>query len=166
MGGTVRAHSEGPGKGSEFVVRLPALAGVPAAREAHSAAVPAAVPQWRVLVVDDNRDAADALAMLLRHSGHETFVAYDGASAFASAETHRPDVMLLDIGLPGMSGHDVCRRMRQEPWGQNIRMIALTGWGQEDDRRKSREAGFDGHLVKPVDIAAVLQQFQRVSAAG
>lgn len=165
-GGTVRAQSEGPGKGSEFIVQLPALAGVPAVPESDAPAVPAAAQQWRVLVVDDNRDAADALAMLLRYSGHETFVAYDGASAFASAEQHRPDVMLLDIGLPGMSGHDVCRRMRQEPWGRDIRMIALTGWGQEDDRRKSREAGFDGHLVKPVDIAAVLQQFQRVSAAG
>ena len=91
----------------------------------------------RVLIVDDNRDAADALAMLLQHTGHDTFVAYDGKAAFAAAETHRPDVILLDIGLPGISGHDVCRQMREQPWGRNIRMIALTGWGQEEDRRKS-----------------------------
>ena len=162
-GGSVRAHSDGPGQGSEFVVRLPALATAPAVGE--SLVPEAAAPvRRRVLVVDDNRDAADALALLLQHNGHETFVAYDGAEAFAAADQYRPDVMLLDIGLPGMNGHDVCRQMRQQPWGKRIRMIALTGWGQEDDRQKSREAGFDGHLVKPVEIAAVLQQFQRAPA--
>jgi len=93
-------------------------------------------------------------------------VAYDGKTALAAAETDRPDVVLLDIGLPGMSGHDVCRQVREQPWGRHIRMIALTGWGQEEDRRKSREAGFDGHLVKPIDIAAVLEQFQRAPALG
>jgi CheY-like chemotaxis protein len=165
-GGSVHASSEGPGKGSEFVARLPALAGAPQTLKSQVPEATSPAMRRRVLIVDDNRDAADALALLLQHTGHETFVAYDGAAAFSAAEAHRPDVILLDIGLPGLSGHDVCRQMREQPWGQRIRMIALTGWGQEEDRRKSREAGFDGHLVKPVDIAAVLQQFQRASALG
>jgi CheY-like chemotaxis protein len=149
-GGSVQASSDGPGKGSEFVVRLPVLAGVP---ETLTPTVPEkAAPsvRRRVLIVDDNRDAADALAMLLQHTGHDTFVAYDGPAAFTAAETHRPEVILLDIGLPGMSGHEVCRQMRAQVWGQHIRMIALTGWGQDEDRRKARAAGFDAHLVKPV----------------
>jgi PAS domain S-box-containing protein len=165
-GGSVHARSDGPGKGSEFIVRLPALAQPPRAQKSPVPDVAAPAMRRRVLIVDDNRDAADALAMLLRHTGHDAFVAYDGRAAFAAAETHRPDVVLLDIGLPGMSGHDVCRQVREQPWGRNIRMIALTGWGQEEDRRKSTEAGFDGHLVKPVDIAAVLEQFQRAPALG
>jgi CheY-like chemotaxis protein len=165
-GGSVHARSDGPGKGSEFIVRLPALAQAPQTRKSQAPAAAAAAMRRRVLIVDDNRDAADALAMLLRHTGHEAFVAYDGTAAFTAAETHRPDVILLDIGLPGMSGHDVCRQLREQPWGRSIRMIALTGWGQEEDRRKSTEAGFDGHLVKPVDIAAVLEQFQRAPALG
>ena len=165
-GGSVHARSEGPGKGSEFVVRMPALARAPETLKSEAPAAAAAAMRRRVLIVDDNRDAADALAMLLRHTGHDALVAYDGQGALTAAETHRPDVILLDIGLPGMSGHDVCRHMREQPWGRSIRMIALTGWGQEEDRRKSTEAGFDGHLVKPVDIAAVLEQFQRAPALG
>jgi PAS domain S-box-containing protein len=165
-GGSVHASSEGPGKGAEFTVRLPALIGEPRTKTSQVPESSGPAIQRRVLIVDDNRDAADALAMLLRQTGHETFVAYDGAAALAAAETHRPDIILLDIGLPGMSGHDVCRQVRQEPWGRDIRMIALTGWGQEEDRRKSADAGFDGHLVKPVDIAAVLQQFPRAPALG
>ncbi len=90
--------------------------------------------------------------MLLRIEGNETFTAHDGVEAVAEAEKHRPDVILLDIGLPKMSGHEVCRHIRRQPWGQSIVLVALTGWGQEEDRRKSREAGFDGHLVKPVDF--------------
>jgi PAS domain S-box-containing protein len=164
-GGSVYATSEGHGRGSEFIVRLPALAEVPDTQKSQA---PPAAPaiRRRVLIVDDNRDAADALAMLLKHSGHDAFVAYDGRAAFAAAETHRPNVILLDIGLPGMSGHDVCRQIRDQSWGRIIRMIALTGWGQEEDRRKSHEAGFDGHLVKPVDLSAVLQQFQHAPALG
>ena len=165
-GGSVHARSDGPGKGSEFIVRLPALAQAPQTEKSQAPAAAAAAMRRRVLIVDDNRDAADALAMLLRHTGHDASVAYDGKAALAAAETHRPDVILLDIGLPGMSGHDVCRQVREQPWGRNIRMIALTGWGQEEDRRKSTEAGFDGHLVKPVDMAAVLEQFQRAPALG
>jgi CheY-like chemotaxis protein/two-component sensor histidine kinase len=164
-GGAVGVHSDGPGRGTEFTVRLPALDEVPKTSPSESAQPHVQGPRRRVLVVDDNRDAATALAMLLQHSGHETFVAYDGPAAVAAAEKHRPDVVLLDIGLPGMTGHDVCRQIRQQPWGANIKMIALTGWGQEEDRRKSSEAGFDGHLVKPVELAALLQQFQDVPTA-
>ena len=165
-GGTVQVHSGGPGKGSEFVVTLPALAGVPDAEPVSAPNVHGAKVRRRVLVVDDNRDAATALSLLLQHSGHETFVAFDGPGAVSAAETHRPDIVLLDIGLPGMTGHDVCRQIREQPWGANIRMIALTGWGQEEDRRKSQDAGFDGHLVKPVEMAALMQQFQDAPAAG
>jgi CheY-like chemotaxis protein len=105
----------------------------------------------RILVTDDNQDAAKSLSMLLRLNGHEVETVFDGESAVAKAETYRPDIMLLDIGLPDMNGYDVCRTIRQTPWGKSIRMVALTGWGQEQDRRNAREAGFDDHLVKPVD---------------
>ena len=110
----------------------------------------------RVLIVDDNRDSADSLSMLLQITGNKTFVAHDGLEAIETAEQQRPDVMLLDIGLPRLDGHEVCRRIREQPWGRDIIMIALTGWGQEDDRRKSEEAGFNGHLVKPVDYDELL----------
>jgi CheY-like chemotaxis protein len=109
-----------------------------------------------VLVVDDNRDSADSLAMLLEITGNKTFQAHDGVEALDAIEKHRPEVVLLDIGLPKLDGHEVCRRVREKSWGKNIRIIALTGWGQEDDRRKSEEAGFNGHLVKPVDYENLL----------
>ena len=105
----------------------------------------------RILVTDDNQDAAKSLSMLLRLSGHEVETAYDGESAVEKADSYRPDIMLLDIGLPGMNGYDVCRAIRQRPWGKSIRIVALTGWGQEQDRQNAHEAGFDDHLVKPVD---------------
>jgi DNA-binding response OmpR family regulator len=105
----------------------------------------------RILVTDDNQDAANSVAMLLRLSGHDVETAYDGISAIQKAEAYRPEIMLLDIGLPGMNGYDVCRSIRQQPWGNGIRIVALTGWGQDQDRRNAREAGFDDHLVKPVD---------------
>jgi PAS domain S-box-containing protein len=155
-GGTVTAHSAGAERGSTFEVRLPAL------REPATTAVPAADrPQtsngtYRILVVDDNQDSADSLAMLMELHGHDVAIAHDGQSALEFAERQRPDVVLLDIGLPVLSGHDVCRRIRQQPWGQAMVLIALTGWGQDEDRRRSQEAGFDGHLVKPVDHTRLL----------
>src|SRR5262249_41869543 len=105
----------------------------------------------RVLVVDDNRDAAQSLAMLLRVMGREVRVAYDGLEALEAAATFRPDAVLLDLGMPKLNGYDTARRLRQQPWAQGLMLIALTGWGQEDDKRRSQEAGFDHHLVKPVD---------------
>jgi CheY-like chemotaxis protein len=111
----------------------------------------------RVLVVDDNQDAADTLALLLELMGHQTRTANDGLAALEAAEDFRPDVVLLDIGLPKMNGYDVCRKMREQPWGQRAFLVALTGWGQAEDQRKASEAGFDRHLVKPVE-ESVLQQ--------
>jgi CheY-like chemotaxis protein len=113
-------------------------------------------PRLRILIVDDNRDSADSLAMLLEITGNETFMAHDGVEAIEMIEKQRPDVVLLDIGLPRLNGHEVCRHIRQQPWGKDIVVIALTGWGQEDDRRRSQEAGFNGHLVKPVDYDKLL----------
>jgi CheY-like chemotaxis protein len=151
-GGTVEARSEGLGKGSEFVVRLPALAR-PADEQppAPGNDAEAAAPTRRILVVDDNRDSALSLAMMLSLMGNETRTAHDGPEGLEAAAAFRPDVLLLDIGLPKMNGYDVCRRLRDQPWGKSIVIVALTGWGQEEDRRRSREAGFDHHLVKPVD---------------
>jgi DNA-binding response OmpR family regulator len=110
----------------------------------------------RILIVDDNRDSAASLAMLLDLAGYETFLAHDGLEAVAAAERFRPDVILLDLGLPKLNGFDAARRIRNEVWGKTMRLIALTGWGQEDDRRRSSESGFDAHIVKPVDLGALM----------
>jgi PAS domain S-box-containing protein len=154
-GGSVDARSAGEDRGSTFEVRLPAL------REAPDAAPAESEPRTnsgthRILVVDDNQDSADSLAMLLELHGHDVSTSHDGQSALDAAEQHRPDVVLLDIGLPVLNGHEVCRRIRQQPWGHAMVLIALTGWGQDEDRRRSHEAGFDGHLVKPVDHRGLL----------
>ncbi len=154
-GGTIHADSDGPGQGSELVVRLPLAPEVrPSSEEGrredrlHTAA-PAA---RRILIVDDNRDAAESLGTLLEIRGNEVQVAGDGPSALAAIGAWHPAVVLLDIGLPGMDGYEVARRVRAQPGLEDTVLIALTGWGQEDDRRRSREAGFDHHLVKPVDF--------------
>jgi PAS domain S-box-containing protein len=156
-GGAIDVHSDGPGRGSEFVVRLPVLAG--AAEEPSRPVAPAraaAVARRRLLIVDDNEDGAESLAMLLAFHGHETHKAYDGVEAIAAAERLRPDVVLLDIGLPGLNGYEACRRIREQSWGKEIFLVALTGWGTDEDRQRSREAGFDTHMVKPVDYDALL----------
>jgi PAS domain S-box-containing protein len=154
-GGSVQAESAGEGKGAEFVVRLPIHEPRPAASpEPAPAREPSAAR--RILVVDDNHDSAESLAMLLSITGNQTSTAHDGAEALDAAARHRPDVVLLDIGLPTLNGYEVCRRIREEPWGKEMVLIALTGWGQDEDRRKSQEAGFDGHLVKPVNYPALM----------
>jgi PAS domain S-box-containing protein len=151
-GGTVEVSSEGIGKGSEFVLRLPLAVDVmPVAPERRPAI--AAVAPRRILVVDDNNDSAATLSMLLRLGGHETRIANDGLEAVASAESYRPDLVLLDIGLPKLNGYEVAKQIRCEPWGGDVRLVALTGWGQDEDRRKTSEAGFDSHLVKPIDFS-------------
>ena len=159
-GGSVGVHSDGVGRGSEFTVRLPVL--VDATEDVSPA--PAAVEQApapargrRVLIVDDSEDGAESLAMLLQFGGHETYKAHDGFAAIEAARRLRPDVVLLDIGLPGLNGYEVCSRIRQEPWGKRATLVALTGWGQDEDRDRSREAGFDAHMVKPVDFDALLK---------
>jgi len=155
-GGSIEAKSRGEGQGSEFVVRLP-IVQKRAEFSAPATDTPAEFPQRRILIVDDNKDSADSLALLLEITGNQTYMAHDGIEAVEAIEKHRPEVVLLDIGLPKLDGHEVCRRVRAQPWGKDILVIALTGWGQEDDRRKSEEAGFDGHLVKPVDYERLLK---------
>jgi PAS domain S-box-containing protein len=151
-GGRIEAHSEGQDRGSTFVITLPLPSPAVQARPgADGAATGAAGSGRRVLVVDDNQDAADALAMLLHALGHETCVAYDGRSAFELANRLRPEFALLDIGMPGMDGHELARRLRDEPWGRTMRLVALTGWGQDEDRERAYRSGFDRHYTKPVD---------------
>jgi PAS domain S-box-containing protein len=150
-GGHVEARSEGPGHGSEFIVHLPVVE-LPAAPP-RPAEVPAPVParRCRVLVADDHQDNADSLGMMLRVMGHEVRTAHDGYEAVQAAAAFRPEVALLDIGMPKMNGFEAARHIRERPWGREIALIAMTGWGQEEDRRRSLEAGFDQHVVKPVD---------------
>jgi CheY-like chemotaxis protein/anti-sigma regulatory factor (Ser/Thr protein kinase) len=153
-GGTVTAQSEGPGAGSAFVIRLPIsdeaqLFGA----GTRGGAVLSTASSLRILIVDDNRDAADGLAILLHNYGSETRTAYDGLEALRVAADFRPDVVLLDIGMPKADGREVARRLRREPWGARTYVIAVTGWSNETDRASSKEAGFDHHLVKPLDTA-------------
>ena len=153
-GGTITAHSEGLGHGSEFTVRLP-VTGAPAQLQApaENRLEGSRVSGRRVLIVDDNRDFADSLAAVLRLAGNEVCVTYDGLEAVGAAGMWRPDVVLLDIGLPVLNGYDTARRIRDTLGKRNPLLIAITGWGQEEDRRRSRAAGFDHHLVKPIDPA-------------
>jgi len=156
-GGSIEARSDGLNQGSEFVVRLPLAAEVSVPEPARpSASEQKAATKCRILIVDDNRDSADSLAMLLKLMGNEVGVAYDGEQALEVAAALRPDVALLDIGMPKLNGYDACRRIRQESWGRDMFLIALTGWGQEEDRRRTQEAGFNQHIVKPVDPNALL----------
>ncbi|HYF43756.1 MAG TPA: ATP-binding protein, partial [Ramlibacter sp.] len=148
-GGHVAVHSEGSGRGSTFTVTLPRADGRPAERAAPGAD-DAALPRKRVLVADDNRDAADTLAMLLRTAGHEVATAFDGREAAALAREFLPEVAFLDLGMPVMDGLQAAQAMRSDPNLRGIKLVALTGWGQASDRQKTAEAGFDLHLVKPI----------------
>ena len=157
-GGTVEAQSAGLGQGSEFVVRLPIMAapgGPPMLEPIADTQTPTATR--RVLVVDDNPDTVTSLAILLEQSGNEIQSAQDGLEAVAVAETFRPDIVLLDLGLPKLNGYDTARRIRQQPWGKTMLLVAMTGWGQPEARRKSAEAGFNVHLVKPVGQDALMK---------
>ena len=156
-GGTIAVHSDGPGKGSEFVVRLRALVGTGlggiVGRPGRSPQSPGTLR--RVLVVDDNRDSAESLALLLKVTGHDVRTAHNGPSALERARVFQPEVVLLDIGLPGMSGYEVANRLREEPGLAEVVLVALTGYGQEEDRRRSEAAGFLAHLVKPLDLSTL-----------
>jgi PAS domain S-box-containing protein len=156
-GGTVTAASDGQDRGSTFTVTLPVLTSVSASIPASASPAEAspAGPRRRVLVVDDSRDAAEMMAMMLEFMGNEVRTAFTGTQAIAAAEAFRPALILMDIGMPELDGYEAARRIRGEPWGRDICIIALTGWGQERDRVRSREAGCDGHLVKPVEPAAL-----------
>jgi CheY-like chemotaxis protein len=165
-GGRGEARRDGPGRGSEFVVRLPAGAPdrPPPGPPAGGSGGRAAAARWRVLIADDNRDGAASLALLLTLTGNEAHTAHDGQEAVEKAAALRPDVILLDIGMPKLNGYDACRRIREQPWGRAVVLVAVTGWGQDEDKRRSREAGFDHHLVKPVDADALQELLAGLAA--
>ena len=159
-GGTVRAHSEGQGKGSAFVVRLP-VTDIQAATPEQSPSALSPIAR-KVLVVDDNRDAVESMVAVLALEGHDVTAAYDGEEAIALGNQVRPQVVLMDIGMPGMTGHEACRHIRTLDWGERATILALSGWGQEEDRRESMDAGFDAHLVKPVDMDVLLEMLSTI----
>jgi CheY-like chemotaxis protein/two-component sensor histidine kinase len=160
-GGTVEAHSEGSNRGSEFIVRLPIGAESPAADAKPREDRCSSGAALKLLLADDNRDAAETCAMLLESEGHRVYQAHNGPQALELAERYRPDALLLDIGMPDMNGYELAKKIRSVEWGKQILLIAVTGWGQADDKRRAREAGFDHHLVKPIDI----QQLRSLLAA-
>jgi PAS domain S-box-containing protein len=153
-GGSVIAHSAGLGKGSEFVVRLPVVLTPESGTRPIVGSRGEDSPR-RILVADDNSDAADTLAMMLRMMGHDVCVARDGVEAVDEGSRFHPEIALLDIGMPRLNGFETARRIRATEWGRHIVLVALTGWGQEEDRRRSQEAGFDHHMVKPVELATL-----------
>jgi CheY-like chemotaxis protein len=153
-GGTIEAHSDGQGRGSRFVVRLPVAPAIPEEADTpRNANETGPAPGRRILVVDDNVDSATMLARMLKLMGNATRAGHDGLQAIDAAAEFRPDVVLMDIGMPGMNGFDAALRIREQPWGRDMVLVALTGWGQDEDRRRSHESGFDFHLTKPVDPA-------------
>jgi PAS domain S-box-containing protein len=166
-GGTVRARSEGPGRGSEFIVELPVSDAPPAPRPpAGAAPLARASDSRRILVVDDNRDSADSLAQLLRVLGHDVEAVHGGHEAVAAAERYRPQLVLMDLGMPELNGYEACRLIREKPWGRAMVLVAQTGWGQDQDRLRAQEAGFDSHLVKPVDAKSLSALLASLPASG
>jgi CheY-like chemotaxis protein len=168
-GGSVHVFSAGLGRGSEFVVRLPLVDIAPRAVAPHTKGEsrPAGKRSLRILVVDDNVDAADGLKMLLELNREQVRVAYDGESALTIARDFRPQVVLLDVGMPRMDGYEIARRLKAAPETRETVLVAVTGWGQPEDRKRSREAGFDHHLVKPVEpstLERLLDSFKVKSA--
>ena len=158
-GGTIEAHSPGPGAGSQFVVRLPLSArqgGLGAVTSAVRLPTPA-VARYRILIADDNNDSATSLGILLNDAGYEVRTAGDGVQALETASQFRPNIALLDIGMPKLNGYDVARQLRAQPWGRQMRLIAITGWGGAEHRQQTTQAGFDHHLTKPVDPAALTE---------
>jgi CheY-like chemotaxis protein/anti-sigma regulatory factor (Ser/Thr protein kinase) len=156
-GGTVEARSSGPNQGSEFIVRLPAVVGLLNEPPRSDGQGTARAEKRRILVVDDNENAAKVLGMLLTALGNDVRTAFDGFTAIELAESFLPEIILLDIGMPKLNGYETARRIREQPWGKSIVLAALTGWGQEEDKRRTRESGFDHHFVKPVE-PAILQK--------
>jgi signal transduction histidine kinase/ActR/RegA family two-component response regulator len=163
-GGSVEARSEGPGKGAQFIVRLPIVVDAPRARSPENAPAAAPARSLRILLVDDNFDSVESLSRLLKLSGHQPFTANDGVEGVLAAERVRPEVVIMDIGMPRLNGYDAARRIREQSWGKDVILVAMSGWGKENDRVKSSAAGFDAHLVKPVDYAALMQVLAELSA--
>jgi len=155
-GGSVEARSEGQGSGSEFIVRLPVALSVAGDEPTVQTYLVGPVTRHRIVVVDDNVDAANSLGQLLEMLGNEVITFYDGESGIKAARKFRPDILLCDIGMPKMNGYDTARSIRAEEWGKNTVLVALTGYGQMDDLQRSADAGFDHHLVKPLDVDALM----------
>ena len=165
-GGQVAAESAGPGKGSTFTVRMPALVTISEAAASSPSDKTRSAPGngRRILVADDNRDAAATLAKMLTLLGNDVRIAHDGIQAVRTADEYRPEVVLMDVGMPRLNGYDATRQIREQPWGPGAIIIALTGWGQAGDRVQSKEAGCDGHLVKPVslpDLESMLDELDK-----
>ena len=169
-GGTIEAHSAGPGLGSEFVVRLPVaeqqVVSAPASASLEARGPAPAVGRGRILVADDNSDSATSLSILLNDAGYEVRTADDGVQALETAANFRPDIALLDIGMPKLNGYEVARQLRQQPWGRDVLLIAVTGWGGTDHRQQTAQAGFDHHLTKPVDPAALTRLLVTLTDSG
>ena len=165
-GGTVTAASDGPDRGSTFTVRLPAIGTglevVPA--DPSGGDRPAHGPGRRILVVDDNEDSARSMAGLLEFLGNDVRTAHDGVAAVAAAAEFQPEVILMDVGMPRLNGYEATRRIREQPWGRHVTIIALTGWGQEGDKVRSKEAGCNGHLVKPVSLTDLQSLFAELTS--
>ncbi|MDZ7637010.1 MAG: response regulator [Bryobacterales bacterium] len=169
-GGKVEARSEGENRGSVFTVSLPVAeggqanspAGAITEDEGTARDEPYTGAPRRLLIVDDNRDAAELLAMIATQMGHEVRTAHDGAEAIEAGSAFLPDTILMDLGMPNMNGYEAATQIRKLPWGANVALIALTGWGQQSDRERSRDAGFDAHLVKPVEVAEVRRALETV----
>jgi len=162
-GGTVEGISAGIGHGSEFTIRLPRALVVAQTSESKAperTEHEVSGARGKILVADDNRDAADTMAMLLEISGFEVLVAHTGAQALDKARESNPDAVILDIGMPDMTGYEVARRIRAEPWGKDVFLLAITGWGQEEDKVRAMAAGFDQHMTKPVDPDNVEQRLR------
>jgi CheY-like chemotaxis protein/nitrogen-specific signal transduction histidine kinase len=166
-GGSVEAQSSGLRRGSEFTVRLPILeTPMNLRKDANGDNEKSRVtPKCRILVADDLRDSVDSLALMLRHAGHDIQTAYDGLEAVQAAATFQPDLVLLDIGMPKMNGYEAARYIRQQSWGTRILLVALTGWGQEEDKRRAFEAGFDHHLTKPVEASVLENLITQIHSA-
>ena len=154
-GGEITAHSDGPGRGSAFVVRLPLSKAAADVERPSTLAAPRV--RSRALIIDDNRDAAVTMSMFVEELGGSATTAHDGVSGLAALESVHPDIVFMDIGMPGIDGYEVCRRIRQMPSQRHVVLVAVTGWGQAQDKRRAIDAGFDAHLTKPVDPDAVAQ---------
>ena len=167
-GGSVEVRSDGPGRGSEFVVRMPVVIVAKPSGEVKSDNKPNGLTTAarRILVADDNRDSADSLSMMLEMLGHQVSSAHDGLEAFETAKRSKPELVFMDLGMPRMNGYDAARLIRNEPDCNGVVLVALTGWGQEEDRRRSYEAGFDYHIVKPIDFSVVENLLKDLNGSG
>ncbi len=163
-GGTVEVHSDGPNKGSEFIVRLPIVTEQPTQQPSSSGdgECKVAAGPCKVLIVEDSEDTATSMRTILLMMGHDVRIAHDGIQAVEAAGSYLPDVVLLDLSLPKLSGYEVARQIRQQMWGKNMKLVALTGWGQEEDKRRSQQAGFDQHVTKPLEPAALEELLRKL----